>query len=120
MFAAATAESRLALHADEHLPLWDKVVHAIAGLGLLLAIAPRTGRRAPAFAAVLGLGVAWEVAQFVIDPFQGKTPVPYAIDTVTDVLADAAGAVAGLVRMDRSRTQPSDAVADQRPAGRTA
>lgn len=104
-FAVALVESGVVFHADALLPGWDKPVHAITAFGLVLAFCPaRDGRRLGVVAAI-AMGLAWEVVQFVIDPYQGHTAAMYALDTVTDLAADVFGAVLTL------RTRPGPTAA---------
>ena len=91
-FAIAAFESGLLVDADRALPGWDKPVHALCAFGVVLALEPRPGRRRLAAVAAIAIGIAWEAIQFFVDPFQGHEPALYAIDTLTDVLADALGA----------------------------
>ncbi len=97
-FAIAAVESGFAFHVDDALPLWDKPVHALCAFGLMLMISPARRLRTAALVAVLGTGIAWEVVQFVVEPFQGQPPLRYAIDTLTDIIADILGTLYALRR----------------------
>jgi hypothetical protein len=95
-FAVAAIESGLTLHADLAIPLWDKPMHAMGAFGLTFIASPSPAWRRAALVAVLGTCVAWEVIQFVVEPFQGHAPLAYVLDTLGDLLSDVAGALFAL------------------------
>jgi hypothetical protein len=97
-FAVAAVESGLALGADAALPLWDKPMHAVGAFALALAVTPTPRWRSSTLVAVVGVCVAWEVIQFIVDPYQGHAPLAYALDTLTDLAADVAGALVAFRR----------------------
>jgi hypothetical protein len=92
-FAIAALESGLLLNADAAVPGWDKPIHALCAFGVVLMLTPQRERRRLGLVAAIAAGIGWEVAQFLVEPFQGHAPAIYAIDTITDLLADAVGAV---------------------------
>jgi len=96
MFTLALLESRLELHADQWLPLWDKPVHALTAAGLVLTVSPRRDRSGWTWLGIMALGIAWEIAQFEIQPFAGVAPIAWAVDTAGDLFADGAGAFVAL------------------------
>lgn len=112
-FAVAIVESGVVFHADQVLPGWDKVIHALCAFGLVLALCP-VDRRGRAVLAVIAIGLGWEAAQFWIDPYQGHTVALYAVDTATDVMADVVGAVAA-ARPPRMRTAASHPITSATP-----
>jgi len=118
-FAVGAVESGLFLRADDALPLWDKAIHALCALGIVLVVAPRGLSARSAVAIALGAGLVWEVIQFVIDPFQKHTPPIYAIDTLTDLAADVAGGLIALRWTAAAVTREAARAAGPRPAERT-
>jgi len=52
---------------------------------------------------VLGIGAAWEVGEWVFDALARSDLAVSAADTVIDLAADLAGAVAGVALRDRGR-----------------
>lgn len=86
------------------LPGWDIFLHGISGAlgaygGWLLLQSEHPAAR-PRFIALftasfaLALGVAWEIYEFTLDQFFGQQMQMGAADTMHDLVADAAGAVA--------------------------
>lgn len=118
-FAVGAVESGLFLRADDAIPLWDKVIHAVCALGIVLVAAPKGARPRSAVAIALVAGSGWEVIQFAVDAFQGHSPQIYAIDTITDLAADAVGGVIALRSTAASVTRAPARAADRRPAERT-
>src|SRR3954468_636718 len=90
-FTVAVVESGVLFHADQVIPGWDKAIHAACAFGLVLALAPTPDRRWRGVVAAIAIGLAWEAAQFWIDPLQGHTVALYAVDTATDLTADVIG-----------------------------
>jgi hypothetical protein len=101
-FAIAAVESGLLLNADAVVPGWDKPIHALCAFGVVLITTPRRERRRLGFVAAVAAGIGWEVVQFSVDPFQGHEPAIYAVDTITDLLADAVGAALAMRLGSRS------------------
>jgi hypothetical protein len=101
-FTVAVVESGVLFHADQVIPGWDKAIHAACAFGLVLALSPTPDRRRRGIVAVIAIGLAWEAAQFWLDPLQGHTVALYAVDTVTDLTADVIGALAAARPLTRT------------------
>jgi hypothetical protein len=93
MFAIALAQSALSLNWDDAAPLWDKAVHFGAALGAAIALADRQRAAASRVAIVMGLGFAWEVAQFLYEWDALSLSAAHLLDTAGDLVADLAGAI---------------------------
>lgn len=101
-FAVAIVESGVVFQADQVVPGWDKAIHALCAFGLVLVLCPSRDRRRRGVIAAIAMGMAWEVAQFWIDPYQGHSVALYAVDTVTDLAADVIGALAAVRPLTRT------------------
>lgn len=90
-----------------YFPWLDLLVHFSGGLWVALAAAWvfLMTRREPSFfilvACVIGIGVSWEVFEYVIGMSRGGQ---FLLDTTLDILMDILGGIAGVILVRRMRT----------------
>jgi hypothetical protein len=79
----------------ERSAVYDKVAHAAVCFGLVRVL-PRAGPRWLAPLAALGLGALWELFEFAADATGLVVAQRGLVDTMLDLAADAAGALAAV------------------------
>jgi hypothetical protein len=110
----------------ERSALYDKLVHCAVSFGLARLVAAAPAPRWLAALAALGLGALWELFEFTADATGLVTAQRGLADTMGDLAADAAGALAGAAlalsrpcRRDRTRAGRAPAPASRRSRPRS-